>query len=88
MISPSTTRLRRCRSSSSTSFIQSIYGNHEENENNLDRNRWNIYWRVLVRTTSPMAFTRAIVVFAVKYSIVERPGKIDDAMENIITSAF
>ncbi|XXG60635.1 hypothetical protein AAC387_Pa04g2491 [Persea americana] len=41
-----------------------------------------------VRTTSPMAFTRAIVVFAVKYSIVERPGKIDDAMENIITSAF
>ncbi|XP_020253052.1 cullin-associated NEDD8-dissociated protein 1 isoform X3 [Asparagus officinalis] len=31
-----------------------------------------------VRTTSPTAFTRATVVIAVKYSIVERPEKIDE----------
>ncbi|CAJ1940461.1 unnamed protein product [Sphenostylis stenocarpa] len=31
-----------------------------------------------VRTTSPAAFTRATVVIAVKYSIVERPEKIDE----------
>ncbi|KAG5006578.1 hypothetical protein JHK82_024521 [Glycine max] len=31
-----------------------------------------------VRTTSLAAFTRAIVVIAVKYSIVERPEKIDE----------
>lgn len=31
-----------------------------------------------VRTTSPAAFTRATVVIAVKYSMVERPEKIDE----------
>lgn len=31
-----------------------------------------------VRTTSPAAFTRATVVIAVKYSIVERPEKLDE----------
>ncbi|KAF1890490.1 hypothetical protein Lal_00041249 [Lupinus albus] len=31
-----------------------------------------------VRTTSPAAFTRATVVIAVKYSVVERPEKIDE----------
>ncbi|XP_042493227.1 cullin-associated NEDD8-dissociated protein 1-like [Macadamia integrifolia] len=33
-----------------------------------------------VRTTSPAAFTRATVVIAVKYSIVERPEKIDEIL--------
>ncbi|KAI3695011.1 hypothetical protein L1987_77999 [Smallanthus sonchifolius] len=32
------------------------------------------------RTTSPVAFTRATVVVAVKYSIVERPEKIDSVL--------
>ncbi|KAJ8618736.1 hypothetical protein MRB53_014922 [Persea americana] len=39
-----------------------------------------------VRTTSPTAFTRATVVIAVKYSIVERPGKIDDILYPEVSS--
>ncbi|XP_022723263.1 cullin-associated NEDD8-dissociated protein 1-like isoform X1 [Durio zibethinus] len=39
-----------------------------------------------VRTTSPAAFTRATVVIAVKYSIVERPGKIDEIIYPEIAS--
>ncbi|KAI3770791.1 hypothetical protein L6452_01935 [Arctium lappa] len=38
------------------------------------------------RTTSPAAFTRATVVVAVKYSIVERPEKIDSVMYPEISS--
>lgn len=38
------------------------------------------------RTRSPTAFTRATVVIAVKYSIVERPGKIDDIIYPEISS--
>lgn len=33
-----------------------------------------------IRTTNPAAFTRATVVIAVKYSIVERPEKIDEIL--------
>ncbi|OMO65586.1 Armadillo-like helical [Corchorus olitorius] len=39
-----------------------------------------------VRTTSPAAFTRATVVIAVKYSIVERPEKIDEIIYPEIAS--
>ncbi|GLT90694.1 hypothetical protein SLE2022_086150 [Rubroshorea leprosula] len=39
-----------------------------------------------VRTTSPAAFTRATVVTAVKYSIVERPEKIDEIIYPEISS--
>ncbi|KAL4655065.1 hypothetical protein ACB092_01G424200 [Castanea dentata] len=39
-----------------------------------------------VRTTSPTAFTRATVVIAVKYSIVERPEKIDEIIYPEISS--
>ncbi|RWR90283.1 cullin-associated NEDD8-dissociated protein 1 isoform X1 [Cinnamomum micranthum f. kanehirae] len=39
-----------------------------------------------VRTSSPTAFTRATVVIAVKYSIVERPGKIDDILYPEVSS--
>ncbi|KAF2294079.1 hypothetical protein GH714_007350 [Hevea brasiliensis] len=39
-----------------------------------------------VRTTSPAAFTRATVVIAVKYSIVERPEKIDEIIYPEISS--
>ncbi|KAK6945544.1 TATA-binding protein interacting (TIP20) [Dillenia turbinata] len=39
-----------------------------------------------VRTSSPSAFTRATVVIAVKYSIVERPEKIDDIIYPEIAS--
>ncbi|CAN0899465.1 Cullin-associated NEDD8-dissociated protein 1 [Linum grandiflorum] len=39
-----------------------------------------------VRTTSPAAFTRATVVIAVKYSIVERPEKIDEIIFPEISS--
>ncbi|KAK2661463.1 hypothetical protein Ddye_000037 [Dipteronia dyeriana] len=39
-----------------------------------------------VRTTSPAAFTRATVVIAVKYSIVERPEKIDEVIYREISS--
>uniref|UniRef100_A0A7N0ZXV2 Cullin-associated NEDD8-dissociated protein 1 n=1 Tax=Kalanchoe fedtschenkoi TaxID=63787 RepID=A0A7N0ZXV2_KALFE len=39
-----------------------------------------------VRTTSPAAFTRATVVIAVKYSIVERAEKIDDIIYPEISS--
>ncbi|KVI11403.1 Armadillo-like helical [Cynara cardunculus var. scolymus] len=38
------------------------------------------------RTTSPAAFTRATVVVAVKYSIVERPEKIDSVLYPEISS--
>ncbi|XP_074330491.1 cullin-associated NEDD8-dissociated protein 1 [Apium graveolens] len=38
------------------------------------------------RLTSPAAFTRATVVIAVKYSIVERPEKIDEIMYPEISS--
>jgi cullin-associated NEDD8-dissociated protein 1 len=38
------------------------------------------------RTTSPAAFTRATVVTAVKYSIVERPEKIDEIVHSEIAS--
>lgn len=38
------------------------------------------------RTTSPAAFTRATVVIAVKYSVVERPEKIDDIIYPEISS--
>ncbi|GKF15546.1 cullin-associated NEDD8-dissociated protein 1, partial [Tanacetum coccineum] len=38
------------------------------------------------RTTSPAAFTRATVVIAVKYSIVERPEKIDSVLYLEISS--
>ncbi|XP_052204710.1 cullin-associated NEDD8-dissociated protein 1 [Diospyros lotus] len=40
------------------------------------------------RTTSQAAFTRATVVIAVKYSIVERPEKIDDIIYPEISSFF
>ncbi|KAJ7967930.1 cullin-associated NEDD8-dissociated protein 1 [Quillaja saponaria] len=39
-----------------------------------------------VRTTSPAAFTRATVVIAVRYSIVERPEKIDEIIFPEISS--
>jgi hypothetical protein len=39
-----------------------------------------------VRTTSPAAFTRATVVIAVKYSIVERLEKIDEIIYPEISS--
>ena len=39
-----------------------------------------------MRTTSPAAFTRATVVIAVKYSIVERPEKIDEIIYSEISS--
>ncbi|KAF6143925.1 hypothetical protein GIB67_001719 [Kingdonia uniflora] len=39
-----------------------------------------------VRTTSPAAFTRATVVTAVKYSIVDRPVKIDEILSSEISS--
>ncbi|KAK9134133.1 hypothetical protein Syun_013463 [Stephania yunnanensis] len=39
-----------------------------------------------VRTASPAAFTRATVVIAVKYSIVERPEKIDEILYPEISS--
>ncbi|XP_024030609.1 cullin-associated NEDD8-dissociated protein 1 [Morus notabilis] len=39
-----------------------------------------------VRTTSPAAFTRATVVIAVKYSVVERPEKIDEIIYPEISS--
>ncbi|XP_068647216.1 cullin-associated NEDD8-dissociated protein 1 [Aristolochia californica] len=39
-----------------------------------------------VRITSPAAFTRATVVIAVKYSIVERPEKIDEILHPEISS--
>ncbi|CAL9008989.1 unnamed protein product [Prunus brigantina] len=39
-----------------------------------------------VRTTSPAAFTRATVVIAVKYSVVERPEKIDEILYPEISS--
>ncbi|CAA6667789.1 unnamed protein product [Spirodela intermedia] len=39
-----------------------------------------------VRTASPTAFTRATVVIAVKYSIVERPERIDDILFHEISS--
>ncbi|KAB2612217.1 cullin-associated NEDD8-dissociated protein 1-like [Pyrus ussuriensis x Pyrus communis] len=39
-----------------------------------------------VRTTSPAAFTRATVVIAVKYSIVERPERIDEILYPEIAS--
>ncbi|KAJ7946519.1 cullin-associated NEDD8-dissociated protein 1 [Quillaja saponaria] len=39
-----------------------------------------------VRTTSPSAFTRSTVVIAVKYSIVERPEKIDEIIYPEISS--
>ncbi|KAA3478064.1 cullin-associated NEDD8-dissociated protein 1-like [Gossypium australe] len=39
-----------------------------------------------LRTTSPAAFTRATVVIAVKYSIVERPEKIDEIIYPEIAS--
>lgn len=39
-----------------------------------------------VRTTSPAAFTRATVVIAVKYSIVERPEKLDEIIYPEISS--
>ncbi|KAG4401480.1 hypothetical protein GLYMA_07G272400v4 [Glycine max] len=39
-----------------------------------------------VRRTSPAAFTRATVVIAVKYSIVERPEKIDEIIYPEISS--
>lgn len=39
-----------------------------------------------MRTTSPAAFTRATVVIAVKYSIVERPEKIDEIIYPEISS--
>ncbi|XP_039137910.1 cullin-associated NEDD8-dissociated protein 1 [Dioscorea cayenensis subsp. rotundata] len=39
-----------------------------------------------VRTTSPTAFTRATVVIAVKYSMVERPEKIDEIIYPEISS--
>ncbi|KAK7263770.1 hypothetical protein RJT34_31367 [Clitoria ternatea] len=39
-----------------------------------------------VRTTSPTAFTRATVAIAVKYSIVERPEKIDEILYPEISS--
>ncbi|OAY62667.1 Cullin-associated NEDD8-dissociated protein 1 [Ananas comosus] len=38
------------------------------------------------RTASPAAFTRATVVVAVKYSIVERPEKIDEILYSEISS--
>lgn len=39
-----------------------------------------------MRTASPAAFTRATVVIAVKYSIVERPEKIDEIIYPEISS--
>ncbi|KAH0939664.1 hypothetical protein HID58_007125 [Brassica napus] len=39
-----------------------------------------------VRTTSPAAFTRATVVTAVKYSVVERPEKLDEIIFPEISS--
>ncbi|KAK4788547.1 hypothetical protein SAY86_019866 [Trapa natans] len=39
-----------------------------------------------VRITSPAGFTRATVVTAVKYSLVERPGKIDEIIYPEISS--
>ncbi|MQM07346.1 hypothetical protein Taro_040192 [Colocasia esculenta] len=39
-----------------------------------------------VRRSSPTAFTRATVVIAVKYAIVERPEKIDDILYHEISS--
>ncbi|PON60377.1 Coatomer beta subunit [Parasponia andersonii] len=39
-----------------------------------------------VRTTSPAAFTRATVVIAVKYSVVERPEKIDEIIYPEVSS--
>lgn len=39
-----------------------------------------------VRTTSSAAFTRATVVIAIKYSIVERPEKIDEIIFPEISS--
>ncbi|XP_022716323.1 cullin-associated NEDD8-dissociated protein 1-like isoform X2 [Durio zibethinus] len=39
-----------------------------------------------IRTTSPAAFTRATVVIAVKYSIVERPENIDEIIYPEISS--
>ncbi|XP_006836907.2 cullin-associated NEDD8-dissociated protein 1 isoform X1 [Amborella trichopoda] len=39
-----------------------------------------------VRTTCPAGFTRATVAIAVKYSIVERPEKIDDVIYPAISS--
>lgn len=39
-----------------------------------------------VRTASPTAFTRATVVIAVKYSIVERPERIDEILFHEISS--
>ncbi|XP_072955523.1 cullin-associated NEDD8-dissociated protein 1 isoform X1 [Typha angustifolia] len=38
------------------------------------------------RTTSPTAFTRATVVIAVKYAIVERPEKIDEFLHSEIST--
>lgn len=38
------------------------------------------------RTTYPAAFTRATVVIAVKYAIVERPEKIDEILHTEISS--
>nr|GMD40784.1 cullin-associated NEDD8-dissociated protein 1 [Ipomoea batatas] len=38
------------------------------------------------RTTNPAAFTRATVVIAIKYSLVERPEKIDEILSNEISS--
>ncbi|KAG1370006.1 hypothetical protein COCNU_15G003720 [Cocos nucifera] len=38
------------------------------------------------RTTSPTAFTRATVVIAVKYSIVERPEKVDEILYPKVSS--
>ncbi|XP_019191103.1 PREDICTED: cullin-associated NEDD8-dissociated protein 1 [Ipomoea nil] len=38
------------------------------------------------RTTNPAAFTRATVVIAIKYSLVERPEKIDAILPNEISS--
>lgn len=37
-------------------------------------------------TRSPAAFTRSTVIIAVKYSIVEHPGKIDDIIYPEISS--
>jgi cullin-associated NEDD8-dissociated protein 1 len=38
------------------------------------------------RTFSPAAFTRATVVIAVKYTFVERPERIDDVIQPVISS--
>jgi cullin-associated NEDD8-dissociated protein 1 len=39
-----------------------------------------------VRTSSPAANTRATVAIAIKYSIVERPEKIDEIMYSEIST--